>query len=207
MIQRRLLVAVAAVALFGAACDGGVPETVTTPVTGEEPSPTETSPGPAITPTGPLAFDQSEECVGPTWSVEFPFGWQTNEGQVLPPCSVFHAEEFELEEGTQIPFDLAVTILEEQVDFETATSGQGGGIEIRSQEQMTVASRDAVLLDAVGTGETLIPEGVEFRQYIVDLDGAVLLASTYSEGELDFEEKKAILDQMMQTLELRFDQE
>ncbi|MGH3443704.1 MAG: hypothetical protein ACRDUY_16985 [Nitriliruptorales bacterium] len=204
MSAGRLLVAAAACVVLAAACDGGTPESVNAPGSAPEPSPTETTPGPGI--TGPLAFGQSDECVGPTWSVELPADWHTNEGQVLPPCSIFHPEQFELEEATQIPFDLAVTVREDQVDFETASGEDTRGVDVTSRSEATVDGRTAVVIDGVGTGETLIPEGLEFREYVVDLDGAVLIASTYAEGELDFEEKTAILDQMMQTLEIRFDE-
>ncbi|MEX0836187.1 MAG: hypothetical protein WD010_08860 [Nitriliruptor sp.] len=82
------------------------------------------------------------------------------------------------------------------VRWTTATTA---GEELDRRE-VTVADRDAVVIERRSEGEALLPEGEESYTYIVDLDGSILVAATSSVGDTDHDRDQEILDRMMETL-------
>ncbi|MBW3626588.1 MAG: hypothetical protein KY412_03150 [Actinobacteria bacterium] len=136
------------------------------------------------------------------YGVQFPQGWSTNEGEVVPPCRYFHPHAFEVPEATEV-FDLAVTIRVDDVPFTRVTSEEDSlGERVLSREETTVAGHQAVRVEVQSTGDALLPEGVHSYRYHVDVDGGTLTATTHDVGDLDYEANKDIVDQMMETLEL-----
>ena len=174
-------------------------ETVTVEVTETETETVETETDGA----GNGGVDLTQSCVSAEggFAIRYPDGWHTNDGSVLPVCSFFHPEEFELPEGTEPP-PLAVSVDREPVEFEQVT-GESPAVRILASEELEVSGRPAVRREVEATGEGLYQAGVRALEYLVDLDGETLIASTRSTGSLSYEENRTILDAMMETLELR----
>lgn len=181
---------IAAAALIATAC--GAPSAERT---ARSPDPAEGAP----------AENLNERCAEPEirYEVRYPEGWETNPGDVLPTCRVFDPGEIRLEEGTEIPFGYAISTFAEDRPYEEIVEaiGEGPGLEVRSTEETTVDGRTALQVEAVGTGEALLPDGMARYGYLVDLDERTLLATTYDAGDLDLETKRNVLDAMMDGLE------
>lgn len=189
-------VLVAALALAAAACG--------------RPGPVETGPATASSSpetTAPAGLSLTERCTNPEagYAISYPRGWHTDPGDVLGPCRVFHPEPFELEAGTEIPFDLSVVVDVDDVPYaeirDTIRDGDRG-LRVRSRTETRVAGRPAIRVHGVGTGAALLPEGMDRYGYVVDLDERTLLATTYGAGDLSFATKQDVLDAMVRTLEL-----
>lgn len=150
---------------------------------------------------GGVELTQSCESAEGGLAIRYPDGWHTNDGSVLPVCSFFHPEEFELPEGTEPP-PLAVSVDREPVAFEQVT-GDSPAVRVLTNEELDVSGRPAVRRETEATGEGLYQAGVRTLEYLVDLDGETLIASTRSTGNLVYEQNRTILDRMMETLELR----
>ena len=135
------------------------------------------------------------------YQVGFPEGWYTNEGRVVPPCRYFHPEPFEVPPQTEV-VGLAVSVGVDNVEFARVTQGEPHAERQLSREEITVAGRQAVRIEARSTGEALLPDGVRGYRYHVDVEGGTLTAATYDVDDLDYEENKRVLDRMMETVEL-----
>ncbi|MDX1658283.1 MAG: hypothetical protein R3343_05640 [Nitriliruptorales bacterium] len=165
-----------------------------------------------VEPTGPTAtatagetgadLALTERCTESElgYRIAYPDGWRTNPGDVLPACRLFDPESVDITAGTEIPFDIAVTIRSSDEPLETFTS-EDEGAEVLGSERTTVAGHDAVALEKRGTGAALVPEGQRFYQYAVDLGPTTLVATTHEVGR-DLNDAVTLLDQMMATLEL-----
>lgn len=166
-----------------------------------------TSPTPGTT-TPALGASCTNSELGIT--ISHPEGWHTNRGEVLPACSVFDPEPFELEEGTEIPLDLAVVLQGSDRQFATYADAddQPGTRELERRES-TIDGRDAVamLLEATEDAPLLEP-GTHLYRWAVDTGVdemtavSTLLLVTYDRGEPDFDEKRRVLDAMVEGLEL-----
>ncbi len=154
-------------------------------------------------PTGEQALGETSRCSNPEigYSVAYPAEWQTNPGDVMPECSLFDPAPIEVTPGTEIPFDIAVVIRRESVPFATIAGEQRGQREML-REETTVAGRPAVRLETENTEALLRPEGARSYRYLLDLGGETLVAATHDAGELPYERKKQILDEMIATLQL-----
>ncbi len=142
-------------------------------------------------------------CANPQagYRVAYPAQWQTNPGSVMPECSLFDPEPIQLQAGTEIPLDIAVSIRREPVRLETI-AGEPRDERVLSRAETTVAGRRALRIESEATGEVMHPEGTRSYRYLVDLGEETLVAATYEAGTLDFASKRRILDEMMSTLEL-----
>lgn len=213
--HRRRGAVVAAVAVVLAACGGGdedfertePPATVPTPTAAATASPT---PSPQTTPTPTPTQAETDDVA--TWAsctneehgytVEHPEDWQTNDGVVLPPCSLFDPGEVEVERGTEIPLDIAVAIRVEPVSLERITRG-GRGEEELDREEATAAGRDAVRREVEATGDALRPAGLRSTFWYVSLDeGQTLVASTHDAGDVSYGEKQDVLHRMIESLKV-----
>lgn len=131
--------------------------------------------------------------------VSYPAGWHANPGDVMPECSVFDPNPVRLEEGTEIPFSMAVSLRIENVPFQRAAS-VGREARVLSREETTVDGRRAVRLETRSTGAAIQPEGMLSYRYVVDLNERTLIATTYDAGSLGYARKKQVLDRMMNSL-------
>lgn len=158
----------------------------------------------AATETGTEEVALAQQCSNPDvgYTVSYPEGWQTNSGEVITECRLFDPNEIQLEEGTEIPFDISVNIDRAEVTMDQATEFERG-YEVLEQQETTVAGRNAVTVLREATEDApMLEPGTRVYSYFVELDEGTLIASTYSVGDMDFERERDILDQMMETLEL-----
>lgn len=166
-----------------------------TPVEGETPEP----------PDDELALTNActNEEVG--FTVDHPEGWVVNEENGLAPCSAFDPEDASLPEVGEIPTDIAIVIREERVEYDLVTDFAGDpGIEVIAEEETTVGGRTAVVAELEHTGDGLYPEGHVTYTYYVELEPFALVATTHGTEAADppsFEERREILDAMMESLE------
>lgn len=185
----------AALALAAAAC--GTPG----PLGGR---PTEVSPSAEA--TAPSGVQPSQRCANHEagYEISYPDGWGTNPGDVMGPCRVFDPDPIALEEGTEIPFDVAVTVDLEDVPYAEIRDAIGDehAVHVRSSTETRVAGRAAIRVHGVGTGAALLPEGMARYGYVVDLDERALLVTTFDAGDPPFETKREVVDAMADTLEL-----
>ncbi len=144
------------------------------------------------------------ECVDRVegYSVAYPARWQTNTGEVLGPCSIFHPDPFEIPRDSEMPVELAVTIGFENMPFAELTGEMPGRREI-SRERTTVDGRAAVRMVSESTGDGLHERDLRAYQYFVDLGDETMVATTYDAGEPTFERRRRILDAMMRSFDFR----
>ena len=171
-----------------------------------EPSPT-TEPSPTAGDEQALGASCTNDELGLT--VDYPRDWSTNDGGVLAACSLFDPGPIDVEPNTEIPRDLAVVLHGSDRQYATyADAGDEPGTRQLERRETTVAGHDAVamLLEATEDAPLLEP-GTRLYRWVVDLGVdemtavSTMLAVTYDEGEPDFEEKRRILDAMVQGIE------
>ncbi|MBW3577426.1 MAG: hypothetical protein KY462_06755 [Actinobacteria bacterium] len=192
----RFVLVLAVIMLAVTACQRAPEEE---PVSPTSPAETVTTPASPVA-TGPMARTASCENADAAYRIDYPADWETNTGDVLAECSLFDPEPIDIEPGTQIGFDVAIAIRAENVSFERVAE-EDMAVDETSREETTVAGRQAVRVEGEGTGQALVPDGMRVYRYAVDLDGATLIAVTYDAGELDFETKRQVLDEMVASLQ------
>lgn len=145
-------------------------------------------------------------CFNPVdrYAVERPPGWRTNEGGVLPRCSLFDPEPIAIPEASEIPFDIGVSVRVDAVPFGAAVDGLVG--EVRAQEDREVAGRPALRLESTAIGAGLGPAGTTSLRWLVDLGDRTLVAATYDVGSPAFAEKVTVLDAMVASLQIEVDE-
>lgn len=147
--------------------------------------------------------DLSQRCTHPRdgFSVSYPAGWITNSGEVLPACTAFNPEPFEIPPASEMPFDIAVVIYVETVPYETITESSRWE-RILSDEPITIDGRDARRVEAESTGEGLAPPGMRSLRYVVDLGNGRALVGTTNDVGTDYQRNQEILGRMMISLDL-----
>lgn len=198
---------VAAITL--AACQPGE-EPPTSPTTDATPQETAATAAPTSTATPTERTTDGDATAGwvrcdndaDGFSVEHPPDWETNQGDVLPACSLFDPGDIEVERGTQIPFDIAATFRVEPVALDRIADGEPSEEEL-SHEGASVDGRDAVRREVESSGEALRPAGMRSTFWLVAVaDDETLIAGTHDVGELDYRNKQQTLDLMIESLEL-----
>ena len=173
--------------------DASPSATATDTVTAEPTEPQATS-----SPDGDVAELAFTDCDADRFTIGYPAAWNTNEPDDLTDaCRVFHPGGIETPDQPQDrPLHWAVSVYIDAVEYERATEGDGPNEEI-SSEELTVDGRRAHVREYRSTGDALVPEGERAYRYVVDLDGEILVAVTYSVGETDYERDKAAIDRMV----------
>jgi hypothetical protein len=133
------------------------------------------------------------------YTVEYPQDWEINAGDTEPPCSYFDPDPIDLPEAQEAPLDIAVSIRREPANLDRV-SGEDPTIEVLERETTEVDGRDAIHRLTESTGGGLRPEGIRAYQYLVDLAGETLIASTYDVDGEDFDANREVLDAMMESL-------
>ncbi len=192
----RFVLLLAVIMLAVTACQRAPEEEPATPTSPAETVTTPTTPAA----TGPMARTATCENPEASYRIDYPADWETNTGDVVAECSLFDPAPIEIEPGTEIGFEIAIAVRVDNVPFERVTE-EDTAVEVTSREKTTVAGRQAVRIEGDGTGQASVPEGMGVYRYAVDVDGATLIAATYDAGELAFETKKQVLDEMMASLE------
>lgn len=143
------------------------------------------------------------QCANPEgdYSVEYPGDWETNDATVVPPCSVFHPEPFELAPATEIPSNLAVVVGIDNVSFSELQRSRRG-LDVHDRQETDVAGRQAVRLQGVTTGEALWTADTPMTVWNVDLNGRTFIARSLDIGDVPYDRKVTVLDEMMESLRI-----
>ena len=209
-----LILVLAACATEGPAATTPAPTSTATPTASASPSaepaatPTEEespSATPAANPGGftvtphPEAdslFLDRDDCqnLEDGYQLQFPEEWYTNtEIGDVPACSWFSPGFYEVDDPSDAPDEIAITI-------ELLQGDRGYTDEPISQEEVTVgATQDAVRTEVESDGDTMY-------EYVVQLgpspeEGPNLLARTATDMGGDYELNRAVLDRIMATIE------
>lgn len=174
----------------------------------ESPTPTASAPSstarpsPSVSPS-PAGDRCENEALG--YSVTVPSGWHANEAVVpedesltpIAACQYFGEQPLEIAPNAGVPLTVAIGF--SRVSGSPVTAG-----EVVISEEMTVAGRPATVVEIAGTGDgPFFGDGDFAYRYEISLpDGAFLVADTISTRNGDYEAHKAVLDAMMETLEL-----
>jgi hypothetical protein len=163
-----------------------------------EPDPPAAEPEPPEEPEPELAQECTNEQYG--FTIRYPEGWHTNDEGPLPACSFFHPSEFDIPEATEVT-EFAVMTRREPVELERI-AGEDPGVRVLDRDDLEVDGRPAVRRLAEATGEGLFPEGLQYTQFFVDLNGETLVLETYDVDGLDYEANVDVLEEMVASLEL-----
>lgn len=214
----RLLTALSALLLIAAACDiddtadTPPPDTTvtTTAPTTTAPTTTSTSAPTTLTDTTPTTAPPGEvtalssECTSPEgFTIRYPQEWATNPGDVLPPCSRFHPEPFEVPEAT----DERVAAISAHIDPVPFTQVAAPDEQSRPQRAATaVDGRQTARLAYEAGQDSLWPEGTPLTLYAVDLAGeeqqSTLLVETVGLPGFQYERNQRVLDRMARSIDL-----
>jgi hypothetical protein len=143
-------------------------------------------------------------CLNPEYGfqIDYPLDWEANPGDVMAPCSLFDPAPIEVQEGTEIPRDIAVAIRVEPTSLAEITQAPQGAT-VLNERETTVDGHRALQRHVEGTGELLLPEGVRAYRYYVGGVDWTLVAVTHDVGDVPFETKRRILDEMIESLVFR----
>ena len=138
------------------------------------------------------------------YSIGYPSAWKTNPGNGVEPCRLFHPSPFSVEPGTEEP-PVAISVKREPVPLEDFVAGSTGeGYTVLQRQRLTLAGRPAVRLELRATEDsTLLPPGSREYLYAVGDGDSVVRVSTLTVRGLDYEGNKAVVDEMVRTLQLR----
>ncbi|WNG62350.1 hypothetical protein F0U59_52380 [Archangium gephyra] len=138
------------------------------------------------------------------YSIAHPSAWKTNTGNGVEPCRFFHPTPFEVQPHSEEPL-VAVSVKREPMPLDTFVQGNtGSSNEVLQQEKLTLAGRPAVRLELRATQESpLLPPGTREYLYAIGDGDSVVRLSTLAVRGLDYAGNRAVLDEMVRTLELR----
>lgn len=147
----------------------------------------------------PIALGQTctNETIG--YTINYPTGWQTNPGEVVNQCRVFDPESITLPEQAEST-DEAIHLRVDNIPFERITDDSISEREL-SRQTLTLDGYQAIVTENESTGRGLLPEGMRFYQYAVDLGDRTFLATTYDVQGTQYERNKQVLDQMIDSLD------
>ena len=196
-------------ALFGCGDDGDQQAGPSESTTTSAPASTTTSSSTTTTVFPPLS--QSCFITGENLEIEvsYPEGWIANEGgetgsgQEIPPCRVFHHEEFELPRANELlAYDVLAHV--DNVPFERAEDSEPLDAEIIAEERVELAGRDVIRRELRVTQDGLNgPAGSHATIYVVDLPGErILVMHTHEISPLDYETNQVVLAEMVDSLSI-----
>lgn len=205
-----LAVTTALAALLLAACGPQPDSGTTTPPIDSQPSPADSHGAPdgsdesgdgtasdeaADRDVDAMAFT---ECAAERYTVGHPDEWNTNpDDGLLGPCQIFHPGDIEvIERPRDIDLHYAALMYVDEVDFDERLAADNPN-EVIELRETTVEGRRATVTEYRSTGQALTPEGESSYTWAVDLDGQILVATTSSVGETDYERDKKIIDRMV----------
>lgn len=138
-------------------------------------------------------------CEADRYTIDHPEGWWTNPGDDAPECRIFHPTEVEVENES---LHYAVRAYIDPVAYtDAAPHNEDEGEELR-REELTVDGRQAVVTEVRSSGFALVPEGERYTTAIVDLDGEILVLTTSTVGDTDYERDAELIERMLETVEL-----
>lgn len=135
------------------------------------------------------------------YEVQYPEGWQTNSGEVMPPCRLFDPEDVAVEPQTEIPFDIAIRIHPSSAPLEVFRTPNPAS-EVVASWEATVDGHEAVVVELRATGDAMLPRGVHTYLYAVELGDRRLVAATHETGSPAHDHTRRVLDELMAGLEV-----
>lgn len=135
------------------------------------------------------------------YTATYPGDWKTNSGDVLPSCSLFDPNRVAVSPDTEIPFDIGVTILRQDVPFDEAIEGYDL-VEVLEWENLHIDGQRAVRMEFIDQEPQWGLSNQRSYHYLVDLGGQTLAASTHAVGEPDYSRKKGVLDRIMREIRI-----
>lgn len=134
------------------------------------------------------------------YEVQYPQGWQTNNGEVMPACRLFDPDDVAVEPQTEVPFDIAITMHGSSAPLEVFRTPNRAS-EVVSSWEATVDGHEAVVVELRATGDAMLPEGVHTYLYAVELGDQRLVAATHESGTPAHDDTRQVLDELMAGLE------
>lgn len=153
---------------------------------------------PAQLPGGVLAA-----CESPAgFAIGHPASWLTNPGDVVPACSQFHPQPFQLPPASDARV-AAVVASVQPVPFADLAAPRLSPEQVRAET--TVDGLPAVRLEYQDSGQGLWPAGTPITQYLVDLSPSgrnpqTLSIDTIGLEGFDYATNQVVLDRMVRTL-------
>ncbi|HEX8410538.1 MAG TPA: hypothetical protein VF883_16860 [Thermoanaerobaculia bacterium] len=143
----------------------------------------------------------SQRCTNAQYrlSIAYPAGWYTNDGSVVPECSVFAPKPVQVPRDSEMPFEIPIVLAVQTVKVEEVTRSSQWE-RVLSSGPVTVAGRRGVRAEVEASGEGLAEKGMRSVRYAVALgDGRTLLASTHDRAG-SYELNQKILGRMMESI-------
>lgn len=171
-------------------------------------SPTPQASMPAASPSGGALAD-GQRCTNEElgFAVSYPATWFTNDeieqefGEPIPACKYFSSHAMDIPPNAGLPPTVAISF-ERWAQVPPSSEGW----DVIDRTETTVAGLLAVVTEREQTSDAGAPfsaPGDRSYAYEVELpDGSVLTAGTGSASHGDYDGHKAVLDQMMERLEL-----
>jgi hypothetical protein len=168
------------------------------------------APGTAPSPTdGPTNGEQTAPvngveamtfaaCEAERYTVGYPADWNTNaDDGLLGPCEIFHPGEIDVPEHPRDgDLHYAVAMYVDNITYEDRTTSESPN-ELIDERETTVRGRPAHVAEVRSTGDALAPEGEHVYTWSIDLDGQILVATTSTIGDTDYERDKRLIDRMV----------
>lgn len=143
------------------------------------------------------AVELTQQCTNPEegYTVSLPRGWYYNETveadgtDDVAACRFFSPSDFEVRPGSGVS-DVAIGIGREA----TAPRAEG--------EATTVGGKPTIVLETEAKDDSFDPAGTRYYQYWIDIGDEWLVATTTDAPDWvgDYDDNKAVLDAMMDTL-------
>lgn len=151
-----------------------------------------------------LAAQLDATCNNPQlgYDVDHPGDWDVFEDDALAPCSAFHEEEVVFDLNADHPLDTAIQIRGTSGDLDTVTEDLANEDET-SRDEVSVDGERAYVIESDATADGVYPEGTQLYSYYIERDGQVIVATANDgiEEDVDFDERRDVLDAMMASLE------
>jgi len=177
------------------------PSATPSPSPSDAPTPS-APPSSAPSPDAPAGQPCTNDQLG--FSLRYPDDWHTNEPIEQPfaesptsPCTFFGPEPMEIIGSAGLPPTVAITFGRQEI-----ATPDPGPARLLLEETVTVDGRPATVREWEWTeSDPFVTEGDRFYVYDIELeDGTFLVASTNASADGDHEERKRVLDGMIESL-------
>ena len=198
----RLLTAITALLLVTATCGSDEQVGPATDTTSE--GATSTSERDTTT-SSSLPGGELSACENPEgFTISAPADWATNAGDVVPACSQFNPEPFDVPRGTDERV-AAIAAYVDPVPFATAAEPDENGEEDRAVT--TIDGRQAVRISGESSGDGLYPAVTPMTSYLIDVtpeggEPATLFVNTIGTAPFDYDTNVVVLDRMARTIDI-----
>lgn len=155
------------------------------------------SSAPSPTPPAAQRCENAEE----RYALRYPSDWFVARDAGIEPCTFFDVEPVMLEQGSEatrvaIRVDVREGVLLEQARRDTLAEGD------MTAQNRSVGDRRAVRVTGTLAEEYLLPAGTHVTTWLVELGGRTLVLTADDHGAEDYEAAVAVLDEMVQSLEV-----